>query len=74
MKKTLLIALIILSMLSGTCYAGFYDVVNLNGTTIVDDTNVLKEKTITEGIATYDCPIDTPVNKVANMTYADYID
>jgi len=74
MKKTLLIALIILSMLSGTCFAGFYDVVNLNGTTIVDDTNVLKEKTITEGIATYDCPIDTPVNVVSNMTYSEYID
>ncbi len=74
MKRTLIIALVILTMLSGTCYAGFYDVVNLNGTTIVDDTYVLKEKTVISGVDSYDCPIDTPVNVVAGMTYTEYID
>ena len=53
--------------------ADAYDIVNLKGATIVDDTNVLKSKTVVPGIAGSDCPIDTPVCLVNGMTYADYV-
>lgn len=53
--------------------ADAFDIVNLKGTTIVDDTDVLKSKTIVPGIDGSDCPIDTPVCLVNGMTYADYI-
>ena len=54
--------------------ADAYDIVNLNGTTIVDDTNVLKEKTfVTEPGVSGECPIEAPVSKVSGMTYAEYI-
>ncbi len=57
----------------GNAPADAYDIVNLNGTTIVDNTNVLARKTVTEGIDGSDCPIDTPVAVVRDMTYAQYI-
>ena len=66
--------LLILSMLFTTCYAGAYDIVNLNGTTIVNDTRVLQSKTLVEGVKGNDCPIETPVCVVNNMTYSQYID
>jgi len=52
-----------------------YDVVNLNGTEIVDNTNVLAKKTKTvEGIKTHGDPlVAAPVTKVSGMTYAQYI-
>jgi len=55
--------------------ADAYDVVNLNGTTIVDNTNVLALKTKTvEGIKTHGDPlVAAPVSKVSGKTYAQYI-
>ena len=55
--------------------ADAYDVVNLNGKTIVNNTNALVEKTATvEGIKTHGNPLAAaPVSKVSGKTYAEYI-
>lgn len=64
-----------ISVDTGNLPADAYDVVNLNGKTLIDNTNALVQKTETvEAIKTHGNPlVAAPVSKVSGKTYAEYI-